>query len=235
MNNLYGCCFVTAIADAMLIHRCCIIWQSGIMMYLLGSVAVILNGIYIGCTIAGVIAWSTSNFSLYIRASIIFNATGLAIAVFQVILALLTGGRIWWISREARRLMGRSTNRKYNSITAIIIESGMLYAGFQISSNVLLFIIDPTDSAGLFPIDLSPLAGLMAGLAPTLIIVRVAYGKSVDSVQQMVSTLQITSPEENSQRSRPGDDLQLRTQIGGYVQSVSETPLPVPAMSEEMA
>ncbi|KAK1216669.1 hypothetical protein PQX77_020705 [Marasmius sp. AFHP31] len=30
----------------------------------------------------------------------------------------------------------------------------------------------------------------MAGLAPTLLIVRIAYGKSVDNVEQMISTLQ---------------------------------------------
>ncbi|KAL0058239.1 hypothetical protein AAF712_015088 [Marasmius tenuissimus] len=40
---------------------------------------------------------------------------------------------------------------------------------------------------GIFPVDLSAIAYLMAGLAPTLVIVRVAHGKSVDSVQQVMS------------------------------------------------
>ncbi|KAK1223921.1 hypothetical protein PQX77_013200 [Marasmius sp. AFHP31] len=52
----------------------------------------------------------------------------------------------------------------------------------------------------------------MSGLAPTLIIVRVAYGKSVDSVQQVIS---IHFAEQASQiprtmtvdiRSRPQND-----------------------------
>ncbi|KAK1221017.1 hypothetical protein PQX77_016180 [Marasmius sp. AFHP31] len=42
----------------------------------------------------------------------------------------------------------------------------------------------------------------MSGLAPTLIIVRVAYGQSVDSVQQMMS---IHFAEQASQQgTRPG-------------------------------
>ncbi|KAF9265055.1 hypothetical protein L218DRAFT_957729 [Marasmius fiardii PR-910] len=73
----------------------------------------------------------------------------------------------------------------------------------------------------------------MSGLAPTLIIVRVAYGKSVDSVQQMVS-LQLTDPQGNSQGSRPAIDLEPQTQIGGHVQSQLDEPLPVPAIGEKM-
>ncbi|KAF9265097.1 hypothetical protein L218DRAFT_957781 [Marasmius fiardii PR-910] len=204
-------CIMNAIADSMLIHRCYVIWQSRIMMYLLAFLAVVLNGISLGTGIAGVIGMSISNHCLYSTASTIDNGRTIAMAVFQVLLALLTGGRIWWISREARRLMGRSTNARYNSIVAIIIESGVFFAVCLVADVALALAVDP-DTYDFVPFDFGPVTVLMSGLAPTLIIVRVAYGKSVDSVQQMVS-LQSTNAQGNSQGSRPAIDLQPQTQV----------------------
>ncbi|KAF9264515.1 hypothetical protein L218DRAFT_862733, partial [Marasmius fiardii PR-910] len=136
--------------------------------------------------------------------------------------------QIYWISREARRLMGKPTNTRYNSIVAIIIESGVLYAASIVASVAVNLTFDP-HSHGLIPFNLEPVATLMLGLAPTMIIVRVAAGKSVDSVQQMVSTLQFQADAQgSSQRSRPAADLQLQTQIGGQAPLDSERSLPMP-------
>ncbi|KAK1224583.1 hypothetical protein PQX77_012513 [Marasmius sp. AFHP31] len=110
----------------------------------------------------------------------------IAIAVFNALLSLLTAGRIWWISREARQHMGATVQKKYNTIVAVIIESGLLYPTTQIVSIIIPLTLDP-DARGVIPVDLTFVAILMSGLAPTLIIVRVADKKSVDSVQQMVS------------------------------------------------
>ncbi|KAF9264508.1 hypothetical protein L218DRAFT_224995 [Marasmius fiardii PR-910] len=224
---IWTCVFTSsimnAIADSMLIHRCYTIWQSKFILYVLAFVAVVLNGITFGCATTGIIGERTTNLRLYESASAIDNATAIATAVFQVLLALLTGGRIWWISRQARRLMGRSTNAKYNSITAIIIESGVLYASCLIGLFIFEFTADP-DSTGIAPFDFAVVSTLMSGLAPTLIIVRVSYGKSVNSVQQMVSTLHFADVPENSQKSRPvANVVQLRTHIDDHRHSSSET------------
>ncbi|KAF9259992.1 hypothetical protein L218DRAFT_1055628 [Marasmius fiardii PR-910] len=128
--------------------------------------------------------------------------------------------------------MGRSANARYNSIVAIIIESGLLYAASLVLDVVLGLAVDP-DNHGLIPFDVGPVMFLMSGLAPTLIIVRVAYGKSVNSVQQMAS-LQLTNAQGNSQGSRPAIDSQPQTQIGGHVQSPLDESLPVPATGEKM-
>ncbi|KAF9256590.1 hypothetical protein L218DRAFT_188768 [Marasmius fiardii PR-910] len=218
--------FMNVVADIMLIHRCCIIWQSRIVMYLLASIAVFVNGIFMGSVIAGVIGASTSNHYLFETGSAINNATGIPMAVFQVILALMTGGRIWWISRHARRCMGQSTNMRYNSITSIIIESGILYATCLVLSLTLPLVFDP-HAEGIVPFDFSPVVALMSGLAPTMIIVRVAQGKSVDSVQQVVSTLQFADARENSQRSGPA----VETWADARAHSDSENTLPMPATS----
>ncbi|KAL0576498.1 hypothetical protein V5O48_005473 [Marasmius crinis-equi] len=41
----------------------------------------------------------------------------------------------------------------------------------------------------------------MSGLAPTLIIVRVAHGQTVDSVDQMVSSLRVVGGNIDEERS----------------------------------
>ncbi|KAF9264573.1 hypothetical protein L218DRAFT_900391 [Marasmius fiardii PR-910] len=203
--NLVGG-LMNIIADWMLIHRCYTIWQSKIILYILAFIAVVLDGIQLGCAITGTIGMSVPLDHIYAIGSIIDNIRAIAIAVFQVILALLTGGRIWWITRQARRLMGQSTDAKYNSIVAIIIESGLLYASCLVGALVISFMLDPY-AHGVIPFEFGPILALMSGLAPTLVIVRVAYGKSVDSVHQVVSTLQFADaqPQGNnqSQRSRP--------------------------------
>ncbi|KAK1222181.1 hypothetical protein PQX77_014979 [Marasmius sp. AFHP31] len=53
----------------------------------------------------------------------------------------------------------------------------------------------------------------MSGLAPTLIIVRIAYGKSVDSVDQLSIRLAETCPQQdpgmNEQRANGGTQSQV--------------------------
>ncbi|KAF9263178.1 hypothetical protein L218DRAFT_836458, partial [Marasmius fiardii PR-910] len=84
---------------------------------------------------------------------------------------LTKGGRIWWISRQVRQLMGRSMSTKYISITVIIsIESGILYAASLVGFAVSELVVNPS-SQRVIPFDPEPLMMLMAGLAPTLIIV----------------------------------------------------------------
>ncbi|KAF9256583.1 hypothetical protein L218DRAFT_192192 [Marasmius fiardii PR-910] len=157
----FATCIMNVIADSMLIHRCCVLWQSRIMMYLLAFLAVVVNGINLGSVIAATMGLSIPNDRLYSTALTIDYGGLIATAVFQVLLALLTGGRIWWISREVRRLMGPSTNARYNSIVAIIIESGLLYAASLVLSVVLGLAVDPDDH-GLIPFDVAPVVFLMS-------------------------------------------------------------------------
>ncbi|KAF9265057.1 hypothetical protein L218DRAFT_986620 [Marasmius fiardii PR-910] len=84
-------CIMNAIADSMLIHRCCVVWQSKIMMYFLAFLAVVLNGIYLGSIIAETMGLSIPNNHLYNTRSVIDDGITMVTAVFQVLLALLTG------------------------------------------------------------------------------------------------------------------------------------------------
>ncbi|KAF9263149.1 hypothetical protein L218DRAFT_829653, partial [Marasmius fiardii PR-910] len=85
--------------------------------------------------------------------------------------------RIWSISREARQLMGQSTDTRYKSLVAIIIESGAIYAACILGVGTYDLAFD-TKSHGLVAFDFGPVVTLISGLAPTLIIVRVARGQS---------------------------------------------------------
>ncbi|KAL0569613.1 hypothetical protein V5O48_012353, partial [Marasmius crinis-equi] len=174
------------------------------------------------------------DFPLYNRVIKINNGNLIAIAAFSLLLAFMTGGRIWWVSSQARQLMGRPINAKYRAIVATMyvcsplldisedwtvnlidpspyfptnpiarIESGILYAGTMVFWVVTEFTLDATGTgADYLPFDTRVISAIMTGLAPTLIIVRVAYGKSIDSVGQMVSTIQFDAGLESRSESR---------------------------------
>ncbi|KAK1217926.1 hypothetical protein PQX77_019401 [Marasmius sp. AFHP31] len=186
---------MNVIADIMLIHRCYIVWESSrILLYSLSSAASILNGIQIAVSIITSVANVDPSVKPLARtARRVGNGCQIAIAMFSALLSLLTvvlmgllASRIWWISREARRHMGMPVHARYKAIVAALLESGSLYPTILVVASIVTLIVDP-NSSGTIPIDLNVVASLMSGLAPTLIIVRVAYGKSVESVQQMVS------------------------------------------------
>ncbi|KAK1228016.1 hypothetical protein PQX77_008958 [Marasmius sp. AFHP31] len=191
---------MNALADIMLIHRCYIVWGSKkVLLYPLSFSAFVLN-----CT--DLLAFPGQSLSFLVADAIMMavalsipavehleekvftidTGVSIAIAVFNAILSLLTGGRIWWISREARRLMGSPVHARYSAIVAAILESGLLLPVCMITMVVLRYAVDP-QSRGIVPIDFSVISALVSGFAPTLIVVRVAYGKSVDSVQQVMS------------------------------------------------
>ncbi|KAI3596772.1 hypothetical protein WG66_016449 [Moniliophthora roreri] len=100
--------------------------------------------------------------------------------------ALHSAGRIWWMGKVTRSFLdpdldqARLVDQRYKSVAAVILESGMLYPATLITHAVL---IENTSKIGV-PIDLTPIAILMAGIAPTLINVRISSGKSVETHYQ---------------------------------------------------
>ncbi|KAK1215057.1 hypothetical protein PQX77_022347 [Marasmius sp. AFHP31] len=152
------------------------------------------------------------------------NGNTIALAVFNGFLSLLTG-RIWWISREVQRHLGvLQLQPRYKAIVAAILESGLLYPTTGIATVVVRRILDPGNT-GIIPIDLAGATILMSGLAPTMIIVRVAYGKSMDSVQQQIMSIYL-SEEATQQRTgldtstpQAAVDIQSNPQTGNLERS----------------
>ncbi|KAJ7884147.1 hypothetical protein B0H14DRAFT_2700930 [Mycena olivaceomarginata] len=61
----------------------------------------------------------------------------------NVLGAGLTAGRIWWISRTAASYLGRRSRRKYLDLTAIIIESGLMYPA-ALALVIIVYLIPST-------------------------------------------------------------------------------------------
>ncbi|KAJ7200040.1 hypothetical protein GGX14DRAFT_467296, partial [Mycena pura] len=77
------------------------------------------------------------------------------------ILMGLTVGRIWMLARAARRVLGAELTSTYDTVCAMILESGSLYL-----CGGIVFIA--------------------LGIAPTIIAVRVALGQSVENVNSFI-------------------------------------------------
>ncbi|KAJ8077829.1 hypothetical protein PM082_002269 [Marasmius tenuissimus] len=219
--------FMNIITDIMLVHRCYVIWDSPkALLYTLAAAAFATNGIILAGTI--VVCYQLgpgnhSNRALYLAARQISMGCSIAMAVFNSLLSLLTAGRIWWISREARRHMGTSTHARYKVIVASILESGLLYPTTLIAAVVLPLAMSSDSLAqGTIPVDLTMVATLMSGLAPTLIIVRVAHGKSVDSVQQEMVSIQFAERETRHGSATTGRDFTLDTHSDPQLRDSSE-------------
>uniref|UniRef100_A0A0W0G3F0 Uncharacterized protein n=1 Tax=Moniliophthora roreri TaxID=221103 RepID=A0A0W0G3F0_MONRR len=77
-----------------------------------------------------------------------------------------------------------------NAKTIITLESGILYPIFLATYVVYTLLLDP-DAGGSIPFQLFIVTYQVAGIAPTLIIIRAARGKTVEhtSMNQVVSSL----------------------------------------------
>ncbi|ESK80982.1 hypothetical protein Moror_7629 [Moniliophthora roreri MCA 2997] len=187
-------CLVT-VADLMLLHRCYVIWGSS------KWIAFPFIFIVLSLAICEIVASAfevigISNTADPVKVQVLLQGNTIDIAFWlaemgvNIILTLLTAGRIWWISREARKHMGPAIKTKYNTIVAIILESGILYPIFLTTTVVYVLLGDP-DGQGFNPFQLFLITYQVAGIAPTLIIIRAARGKTVEhtSMNQVVSSL----------------------------------------------
>ncbi|KAJ7925566.1 hypothetical protein B0H13DRAFT_2314364 [Mycena leptocephala] len=102
----------------------------------------------------------------------------------NVLGAGLAAGRIWWISSRASNYLGRSTRKKYMDLTAIILESGLIYPT-ALAITVIVYLVPERPTAAVL-ICLAACYHIVA-IAPTLIIVRVGLGVSSDNVEKCVT------------------------------------------------
>ncbi|KAF9258327.1 hypothetical protein L218DRAFT_990613 [Marasmius fiardii PR-910] len=207
------------VAETMLIHRCYKVWFSNKWMaMILIFLSLALNSVGLaGCIMFTQGFHDTSvkpkNVLLLLKGNSINNGYLIANAVFNGLLTALTAGRIYMISREARKHLDAKLHSTYRTVVAIIIESGLLYPASLIVYIVILLKLDP-DNQSLLPVDLSPLFMQAAGIAPTLIIVRALQGKTTDSVDQVVSA------NNNHHRTGNGPDHVVTTVRSGRIQFV---------------
>ncbi|ESK84702.1 hypothetical protein Moror_635 [Moniliophthora roreri MCA 2997] len=186
--------FMNLTADTMLIHRCYVIWGSRKRVGLpLAVASTALNALGLtGCIINAIGTSNTTlewKWALYLVARRISFVYGIVNVIVNSMITLLTAGRIWWIHRQVRARGVHSSDKLINSISRIILESGIIYPIFVIGATIAVN-VPPSER---FRFDFYPLAALSAGIAPTLILVRAKLGKNVETFQPMVSDLHFTS------------------------------------------
>ncbi|KAF8179102.1 hypothetical protein K438DRAFT_1517737, partial [Mycena galopus ATCC 62051] len=94
-------------------------------------------------------------------------------------------GRIWWISRQSRAYLGAAAQRRYVSSIAVLVESGMVYSATILA---YLIVISYPNLANTLGEPILQILSQVMGIAPTLIIVRVGLGMSVENSQSTART-----------------------------------------------
>ncbi|KAJ7328711.1 hypothetical protein DFH08DRAFT_315155 [Mycena albidolilacea] len=207
------------IADSIFILRCYAIWNF--------QLKIIIFPILLTLAVAGV-GYTNAFWPLHVPNSL--RSPSLVVAEFSfkllkisnllsifttVILMILTAGRIWWMARTARTLLGRTVTRKYYTACAIILESGAITCASAIAFAAIGFTLDPIYSTT------GAVLGQLVGIAPTIIAVRVGLGRSVDNVESFVAaqggdcTLPLNDTTSTRSLERPGTILYIRSDTSG--------------------
>ncbi|KAJ6597806.1 hypothetical protein DFH09DRAFT_1304569 [Mycena vulgaris] len=176
VNIAMGALYVTSnlIADAIFIYRCYGIWNFRKRII---SVPIVLL-IATGCLgYASVIMCGLEGLAEFLFITWLFPLSIIFSVMTNVLLMALTAGRIWWIARGARMVMGPAVVKQYRTVIAMILESGALYCTPGILYLIFLA-ISPASTVVIF----AALAQTV-GIAPTIIVLRVGLGNSVDSVE----------------------------------------------------
>ncbi|KAK7047169.1 hypothetical protein VNI00_006835 [Paramarasmius palmivorus] len=172
-----GYVVANCIADSFLLYRLFTVWGSSKRIVAFPAVASLVANV-IGLTTAVMKIISSdmrnpSNFGVYQKAIQYQIGYYGANAAVNGMITLLIAGRIWWVARTNRRAMpGQSQSNgidpDYKLNIAIILESGVIYPVFLIVHAVLTA---NASKVGV-TVNLTPAVILVAGIAPTLIILR---------------------------------------------------------------
>ncbi|KAJ6451391.1 hypothetical protein C8R47DRAFT_302483 [Mycena vitilis] len=151
------------VADALLLYRCYMIWGAQWKVAVAPAAVLMVATFILGC----VAMVPSLYYHPFLQRSPYILAT-----VTNIVLMLLTAGRIWWIRRATLRFstdFNDTIRDRYSSIIAMILESGALYC-------VLSILLSSTFGTPFIPIQA---AGMhLINIVPTIIIVRVGLGSA---------------------------------------------------------
>ncbi|KIK50437.1 hypothetical protein GYMLUDRAFT_101304 [Collybiopsis luxurians FD-317 M1] len=169
--------FVTMvfIADAVLVFRLYVVW--GYKKYIvIGPIVLLIAEI----AFASLSVWGQSisnpgatiqNFDIFTWAMVSFSI----ICSTNITVTALIAAHIWWYSHQASRFLGKPHSWKYFQAIVIIIESGSI-SGLTMFLILILYHTTLTSADFIyFP------ACQIAGIVPTMIIVRVGLGVSTEN------------------------------------------------------
>ncbi|KAJ7050398.1 hypothetical protein C8F01DRAFT_1377662 [Mycena amicta] len=162
------------IADGIFIFRCYGIWDCRKRII---AVPLIMLAATACLGYAGVIVSGIKNHAEFLFMTPLFPLAIVFSVLTNTILVALTAGRIWWIARSVRAIMGPTVVHQYRTVIAMILESGALY----VTPGILYLILLVPETAATQVI-LSALTQIV-GIAPTIIVARVGLGNSINNCQ----------------------------------------------------
>ncbi|KAF7315994.1 Ras-GEF domain-containing protein [Mycena indigotica] len=166
------------IADTILMHRCYIIWNRRWKIMIIPAIAYIVN------YVVTLLPLSQST-----RRSIFASCMTITFLT-NVLISALTAGRIWWMARKINRVLQGRTTTLYSNLIAILLESGSMYP-----AAILV-------GVGAWIPHQAPLAMLLScfavvyhtvAIAPTLVIVRIGLGISMNDVDEYIASVCVNS------------------------------------------
>uniref|UniRef100_A0A8H7XT79 Uncharacterized protein n=1 Tax=Psilocybe cubensis TaxID=181762 RepID=A0A8H7XT79_PSICU len=206
------------LADTLLLYRCYVVWEYR-KTIVVGPCILLIAG-----TVCGYIFEGSSS-ELFNLAYIYLILT----LILNVILTCLTAGRIWWLARKARLVLGAGLLQRYNATTTILIESGLVYSIYIIlnlalrNTKVVNIILD----AGLIQV---------VGIMPTLIIVQVGLGRAVYDIEANQAIARLETNKGTIMMNRSYSDVihcvrsreYHQTSSDNFAVAESEATLPLP-------
>ncbi|KAJ6505508.1 hypothetical protein C8R45DRAFT_972906 [Mycena sanguinolenta] len=169
------------LTDLLFLCRCYLIYSKQWRAVLFPAFLIFLT------SVSAIISLGTSSLSTPLgqKVHLVTAVAGYGMGLFaNVVLMILTAGRLWWMSRASvpARLPTTIKNR-YSTTISIILESGAIYclcAG-------LLAVGRLSDSTGTFYLVMEGIGFQAVNIAPTLTVVRVGLGHNVlDSVDERI-------------------------------------------------
>jgi len=168
------------LADSVVLWRCYIVWNKNLFVTALPAVMII------GTAISGYTAvghWFQKDPTVGALESINWAVAMLAMSMTtNIILTILTAGRIWYMSRKVANL---SAQTPYNKIILLIVESGLVMGVSKIIEFVLFNIAPGDGLSGMnaLYIVMDSMPQIM-GICPTFIIMVVNSGFTSMSLTQ---------------------------------------------------
>ncbi|KAJ7095638.1 hypothetical protein C8R44DRAFT_890038 [Mycena epipterygia] len=159
----------TVITDGLLFYRCFLVWGRPSRAFLVLPFLLMLGTLATGYVTSYDEDYSDSDGPYALDPRIVFT-----INLFtNFVLMSLTAGRIWWVTRAQRAVLGTEFSGRYNAAIAIILESGAIYCCGLVFQVVGLSIQNS------FPMVVylsHGMIGQLVNIVPTLIVVRVGLG-----------------------------------------------------------
>ncbi|KAJ6470714.1 hypothetical protein DFH09DRAFT_1220697, partial [Mycena vulgaris] len=160
----------TVVTDGLLIYRCYLVWGRPRKIFVIVPVLLML------CTLAtGYVTSYDEDYSdgpYHFDPRIVFSLNLLT----NFVMMGLTAGRIWWVTRAQRAVLGPEFMPVYNAAIAIILESGAIYCCGLVFQVVALSV----QNSYQIPVYLSHgMIGQLVNIVPTLIVVRVGLGHTI--------------------------------------------------------